>query len=118
MSNDDTTCEDKRYQQLLVAMSNATKVLAQSHQNSQTIKDLEFSKNVALAVLYLVTADQILNPTDLTLIDQKMQLNQAIYLIQQQIKKIEDVNNDNHAMRSTDLQTRGQEETNEHSSGK
>jgi glycerol-3-phosphate dehydrogenase len=92
MSNDDTTCEDKRYQQLLVAMSNATKVLAQSHQNFQTIKDLEFSKNMALAVLYLVSADQILNPTDLTLNDQKMQLNQAIYLIQQQIKKIEDMN--------------------------
>lgn len=92
MSNDDTTCEEKRYQQLLFAMSNATKVLAQSHKNCQTIKDLEFSKNMALAVLYLVSADQILNPTDLTLVDQKMQLNQAIYLIQQQIKKIEDMN--------------------------
>jgi hypothetical protein len=77
---------------LLSALSHATKALAYSHQKSHTVKDLEISKNMALAVLYLVNADHVLNPNDLTLSDQKMQLNQAIYLIQQQIKKIEDAN--------------------------
>jgi hypothetical protein len=92
MSNEKPSCDSKHYQHLLVAMQHATKALAYSNQHFQTIRDLKYSQNLALAVLSMISADQVLNPDDLTLIDQKMQLNQAIYLNQEQIKKIEDMN--------------------------
>lgn len=89
MSNENPTSEAKHYQHMLVALQHATKALAFSAQKHQTIKELECSKNLALATLYLVTADEVMNPDDLTLSDQKMQLNQAIYLLQQQITAVE-----------------------------